>query len=196
MFWCSCASFFLVLALYLQDGRGLDPIGAGLVFTILAAAYMATSLVAPALAERAGRRVVLAGALSLTAGYGALLAVVARDGDGAAIAQLAPGMVLVGAGMGLLITPLVGLVLADVGPRWAGAASGALSTVQNVGNAIGVAAIGAVYFGRVGEGVASAFETSLAVLTVLAAAVLVPATLLPRTPSAERRPALAEAGAR
>src|SRR6185503_4164376 len=56
VFWWSAASFFLVLALYLQDGRGLDPVAAGLVFTILAAAYLATSLVAPALAARSPRR--------------------------------------------------------------------------------------------------------------------------------------------
>jgi Na+/melibiose symporter-like transporter len=180
VFWCSAASFFLVLALYLQDGRGLDPIEAGLVFTILAAAYMATSLVAPKLAERNPRRVVLAGAASLTAGNALLLLVVARDGADAAVAALAPGLAAVGAGMGLLITPLVGLALADVGPRFAGAASGALSTVQNVGNAIGVAVVGAVYFGRLGEGPAPAFEASLVVLTAIAAAVLLPALLLPR----------------
>ena len=141
---------------------------------------MATSLVAPSLAERNPRRVVLSGAASLAAGNALLLLAVARDGGDAAIAALAPGLAAVGAGMGLLITPLVGLALADVGPRFAGAASGALSTVQNVGNAIGVAVVGAVYFGRLGEGPAPAFEASLVVLTAIAAAVLLPATLLPR----------------
>jgi hypothetical protein len=87
--------------------------------------------------------------------------------------------------MGLLITPLVALALADVGPRWAGAASGALSTVQNVGNAIGVAVVGAVYFGRLDQGPAQAFEASLVVLTAIAAAVLLPAVLLPRPRRAE-----------
>ena len=49
-----------------------------------------------------------------------------------------------------------------------------------MGNAIGVAVVGAVYFGRLGEGPAPAFEASLVVLTAIAAAVLLPATLLPR----------------
>ena len=70
--------------------------------------YMATSLVAPSLAERNPRRVVLTGAASLAAGNALLLLVVARDGGDAAIAALAPGLAAVGAGMGLLITPLVG----------------------------------------------------------------------------------------
>jgi EmrB/QacA subfamily drug resistance transporter len=196
VFWCSAASFFLILALHLQDGRGLDPVAAGLVFTILAAAYMATSLVAPALAGRNARRVVVTGAASLAAGNAALLAVVARDGGvDAPIAALAPGLAAVGAGMGLLITPLVGIALADVGPRWAGAASGALSTVQNVGNAIGVAVVGAVYFGRLDQGPAPAFEASLVLLTGIAAAVLLPALLLPRAPRTDpaTTPAAAEA---
>ncbi len=58
--WCSGpgqASFFLVLALYLQEGRGLSPLHAGLVFTVLAVSYLVASMRAPALAVRYGRRV-------------------------------------------------------------------------------------------------------------------------------------------
>jgi EmrB/QacA subfamily drug resistance transporter len=195
VFWCTAASFFLVLALYLQDGRGLDPIGAGLAFTILAGAYLVASLVAPGRVARHGRRVVMAGAVALAAGYGALLVAVAGQGAGGPIAALAPGLLLVGAGMGLLITPLVSVVLADVGEQWAGAASAALSTVQSIGNAIGVAVVGVVYFDRVGDGVAPAFEASLAPLMALAAAILLPAAFLPR-PARRAEAAVATAGAR
>ena len=52
--WCGQASFFLVLALYLQQGRGLDALQAGLVFTILAGAYLVASMRAPALTLRSG----------------------------------------------------------------------------------------------------------------------------------------------
>ncbi len=73
VFWCGQASLFLVLALYLQLGRGLDPLQAGLVFSVLAAAYLATSVRAPALTLRHGRRLIAAGALLLAAGEAALL---------------------------------------------------------------------------------------------------------------------------
>jgi MFS family permease len=69
VFWCGQASFFLVLALYLQQGRGLSALQAGLVFTILAGAYLVASLGAPALAVRHGRRVLAAGALALASGH-------------------------------------------------------------------------------------------------------------------------------
>ncbi len=71
-FWCSQASFFLVLSLYLQDGRGLDPLDADLVFTILAASCLVVSLRAPALTARFGRDPVLVGAFLVAGGNGAL----------------------------------------------------------------------------------------------------------------------------
>ena len=152
VFWCGQASFFLVLALYLQLGRGLSALTAGLVFTILAVAYLAASLRAPALTERHGRRVLAAGALILAAGHAALLAAVAVIGVGGSVAALVPGLILVGAGMGLGITPLATIIMSGMKPEHAGATAGVLATMQNVGNAIGVAVIGVVFFGAVHDG--------------------------------------------
>ena len=67
-FFASMASFFLVLALYLQPGRGLDALQAGLVFTILAVAYLAASMRAAELAARFGRRLPALGGVVLAAG--------------------------------------------------------------------------------------------------------------------------------
>ena len=64
------ASFFVFLALYLQQGRGLTALEAGLLFTILAVAYVAASGPAPGLTARYGRLVVGAGGVALTAGLG------------------------------------------------------------------------------------------------------------------------------
>ena len=65
---------------------------------------------------------------------------------------LTPGLLLVGAGMGLVLTPLTTTVLVSLPAEQAGAASGALSTMQNVGNALGVALIGVVFFDAVHVG--------------------------------------------
>jgi EmrB/QacA subfamily drug resistance transporter len=178
-FWCGQASFFLVLALYLQQGRGLRPLDAGLVFTILAAAYLLTSLRAPTLTARYGRDLVTLAALTLAAGHGLLLIAVLDIGIGGPIVLLAPGLVLVGAGMGLGITPLVSIVLGRVDPQRAGAASGALSTVQQLGNALGVAVTGVLFFSAVSSGYAQAFEISLAQLCALLLTVAALSRLLP-----------------
>ena len=66
--------------------------------------------------------------------------------------------------MGLGITPLATIIMAGMKPEQAGATSGVLATLQNVGNALGVAVIGVVFFGALSHGYADAFELSLGVL--------------------------------
>lgn len=178
-FWCGQASLFLILALYLQLGRGLDALQAGLVFSVLAVAYLAASLRASALTLRYGRSLIAVGALALAAGEGALLFTVAGIGDGGQTAWLVPGLLLAGAGMGLCITPLTTTVLAHADPQRAGAVSGALSTMQQVGNAVGVAITGVVFFGALAGGYAHAFELGLAQLCALLCVVAAMAKVLP-----------------
>jgi EmrB/QacA subfamily drug resistance transporter len=178
-FWCGQAAFFLVLALYLQQGRGLSPLKAGLVFSVLAVAYLMVSLRAPALTVRYGRDLVFVGALVLAAGDVALWVFVHHYGSGGPLGLLFPGLLLAGAGMGLAITPLTSTVLAHATPETAGSISGALSTMQQVGNALGVAITGAVFYGALDHGVATAFERSLVELTLLLVGVAVLSRCLP-----------------
>lgn len=172
------ASFFVYLALYLQQGRGLGALQAGLVFTILAVAYVAVSVPAPALTARYGRTVIAAGGTSLTIGLALLAAAIGAIGVGGTILALVPGLVLVGAGIGLCFTPLTATVLSHIDPAHAGAASGALSTTQQAGFATGVAVTGLIFFGD--HDIARAFEHSLIQLTALAVGIVVMTRLLPR----------------
>jgi EmrB/QacA subfamily drug resistance transporter len=151
LFWCQQAASYLLLALYLQEGRGLSPIRAGGVFAVLAAGYLATSFRAPALTMRFGRRVVAAGALVAASGD-LLLVLAVHSGGGGPVAALFPGLFLLGAGQGLCITPLTTTVLSHADASRAGSVSGALSTAQQVGNAIGVAVSGIIFYGLLGDG--------------------------------------------
>jgi EmrB/QacA subfamily drug resistance transporter len=138
-FWCQQAASYLVLGLYLQQGRGLSALAAGGVFTFLAAGYLITSFQAPVLAVRFGRQVIAAGAVLAAVGDAALYL---ATGHGGSVAWLFPGLVLLGAGQGLCITPLTTTVLSHAESATAGSVSGALSTAQQVGNSIGVAVTG------------------------------------------------------
>ena len=178
--WCGQASFFLVLALYLQQGRGLDPLDAGLVFTILAASYLVASLRAPALTMRFGRTVVGVGAITLAGGHGLLLLAVQAYGTKGSLAALVPGLLLVGAGMGLCITPLTTVILSSAAPQRAGSVSGAMSTVQQVGNALGVAVTGIIFFDGLNHGYDRAISWSLVELAALLVGVAFLSRLLPR----------------
>ena len=179
LFWSGQASFFLVLSLYLQLGRGMSALHSGLVFTILAGTYLMTSLRAPALTVRHGRRVLAAGAGLLAVGHLTLALTVGDIGIGGSVLALAPGLALVGAGMGLGITPLASLIMASAASQHVGAISGVLSTMQNVGNAIGVAVVGVLFYGAVSHGFAGAFQISVIALAVALTGVAALTRLIP-----------------
>ncbi len=179
VFWCQQAASYLFLALYLQYGRGQSALESGLTFTALAAGYLTTSSFAPPLTVRFGRRVILGGALVAAAGDLALAGAV-HAGTSAATALLVPGLFLIGAGQGLCITPLTTTVLSYATPTTAGTISGMLSTMQQVGNAIGVAVLGVVFFGAVDRGYDVAFEDSLFATAGLLVVVAALTRLLPK----------------
>jgi Na+/melibiose symporter-like transporter len=187
LFWCQQAASYLLLALFLQQGRGLGALASGGVFAVLAAGYLLTSLRAPALTVRFGPRVIAVGAVCGAAGDLLLVLAVAHWGVGGPLAALFPGLFLLGAGQGLCITPLTTTVLSHADARTAGSITGALSTAQQVGNAIGVAASGVIFFGLLRHGFPAAFGTSMAqmggLLLVVAALTL---TLLRPSAAAEK----------
>jgi EmrB/QacA subfamily drug resistance transporter len=176
VFWCQQAASYLVIGLYLQQGRGLSPLAAGGVFAALAAGYLLTSFRAPALTVRFGRSVIAGGALLGAAGDGALYL---AAGHGGPVAWLFPGLVLLGAGQGLCVTPLTTTVLSHAEPASAGSLSGALSTAQQVGNSIGVAITGVLFFGAVDRGYNLAFERSVLQMGALLLAVAALTRLMP-----------------
>src|SRR5580700_2221508 len=181
VFWCQQAAGYLVLGLYLQQGRGLSPLSAGAVFTVLAAGYLATSFRAPALTMRFGRTVIAAGALVAAAGDGALWLATVHTGTGGSIAWLFPGLLLLGAGQGLCITPLTTTVLSHSDP----ATAGSVSRAQQVGNSVGVAVTGVLFFGALGHGYGLAFERSVLQMGALLLVVAALTRLMPRRRAAE-----------
>ncbi|MEU6232389.1 MFS transporter [Kitasatospora sp. NPDC047058] len=177
-FWLGQASFFLVLALHLQLGRGLDALGAGLVFTAIGLGYLLTSTTAHRFAERLGRQVVALGGLLMAAGLGLLGLAVHAAGTAGSVWWLAPGLFVDGLGMGLVIAPVTSVVLAGVRPQLVGSAAGLLATVQQVAGALGIALIGIVYYGAADP--VSAFGRSVVVLAVLELLLVGLVQLLPR----------------
>ncbi|GAA3264526.1 MFS transporter [Nonomuraea helvata] len=169
------AGLSFVLALYLQDGLSLGPLAAGAVCTALNAGFFVASL--------RPRRI---GAPVLLLGLCLLYDVVARA---APPYQVAMALLVVGAGMGLLMSPLLSSVLSAVRPERAGAAAGMLGTVQETGGVLGATITGAVFFGALDGGDwRAATLAGLSVLVASASGVLAFAALRPRarTPVAAR----------
>jgi len=173
VFWMGQASFFLVLALYLQSGRGLSALSSGAVFMAVGAGYLLTSTNAHRIAARMGRHTVTAGALVMAAGLGALAAAATHP-----IAALLPGLALEGVGMGMVLAPLTTVALQNVAPEHTGAASGVLATVNQTGNAVGVALIGIVFYRA--ASITAGFQASALALVALEVVLAVLIQLLPR----------------
>jgi EmrB/QacA subfamily drug resistance transporter len=176
------ASFFFVLAIYLQEARGLSPVLSGVVFTAAGAGYFVAATAADGVARRLGRQVLTLGAGAVAVG----LLVLAATHGASSTWELVPGLVLVGAGIGFVLVPLSGIALADVPAETAGAAAGVLATGQQVGGAVGIAVIGVVFFGAADQGLPHAFAIAVLVLAGLTVLTALLAQALPRPVGASR----------
>ncbi len=132
-----------VLSQYLQVSMGYSPLQAGLRTLPWTAAPMLVAPVAGLLAPRLGVRPLLTAGLGLQATGLAWLAAV--TGSGTVYGDIVPGLALAGIGMGLTFAPSATAVLADMAPDDHGAASSVNATIREVGGAVGVAVIVAVF---------------------------------------------------
>ncbi|MFI2412873.1 MFS transporter [Streptomyces sp. NPDC018947] len=149
--------FFLVWTLYMQEGLGWTPLRAGLTGVPFSLAVStAAGISVQKLVPRFGRKVLQAGALVMAAGV--LLYIWEAERYGLAITpwQMVPPLAVMGVGMGLIVAPLTDAVLSQVPREHAGAASGLINTVQQMGNALGLGLVSVVFFGVVDDHVAGA----------------------------------------
>lgn len=166
-------ALFFLLVQYLQRVLDLGPLTAGAAFLPLTAAIFAVSRVAPRLVERFGvRPLLVTGSLALAASH---LWLSTLDASSTYVASVLGPMVLNGLGAGLAFMPSTVAALRGVAPEHAGAASGLLQTVQQVGGSVGMAVVVTVYasYAVPGDFVPGVREALLvaAAFTVVAAAV-------------------------
>ncbi|WP_371300897.1 MFS transporter [Nocardioides sp.] len=137
----------IVLTLLVQVGMGYSPLHAGLT-SVGQAAGMVVGFIAsqPLMAKRGGRRVMHLGEAVAIAGFVGFLVTVGAAGDGLSGWDLQPSLLVSGVGLGLTMAPFFDLVLAGVDERESGSASGVLSSVQQLGGAVGIAALGTTFF--------------------------------------------------
>jgi EmrB/QacA subfamily drug resistance transporter len=184
------SSFFFVLGLYLQTGRGDSPLFAGLTFVPLAAGNFAASLSSSGLVGRFGRGTLSAGAVFQAAG---LLVLLAAAGPGQPTVLVLAGVTLFGFGQGLLIPPIIGVVLTRVPVADAGAATGVLVTTQQMSGTIGLALVSLGFFAAAGGGRAAGYVAGFRVACACDLALVLGTFALTRL-LAPHRPGHAEPG--
>ncbi|AKU15491.1 DHA2 family efflux MFS transporter permease subunit [Luteipulveratus mongoliensis] len=148
-FFSAMTGFMLAFNLHLQGGLHFSPLHAGLTLVPWA---LGTSLGAVAggvyLAERLGRASLHLGLAIATAGMVGLWWTVEHFGADLTSWQLVPATLVIGFGLGQVFVPLFGFVLGDLDDRQVGTGSGLLNAVQQFFGAIGVAALGTLFFQR------------------------------------------------
>ncbi|GAA0287640.1 MFS transporter [Kineococcus aurantiacus] len=129
----------LLATLQMQRAQGFSPLASGTRLLPLTVAYVVVSSLAAAVVARAGARATLTAGLASTVA-GVLVLHGATTGYG----REAAGFVLVGAGLGLLIAPTTALVVGGVAPELTGMAGAVVTTVRQVGTALGGSVLGTV----------------------------------------------------
>jgi hypothetical protein len=149
VFLAGIPAFFLTFSLYLQIGLGYSALHTGLTTLPFALLSAAASGVSIRLAPKLGKRILSVGCVFLVAGLIGLWFTVGAAGTALNSYQMIPALAVCGLGLGLVVAPLINIILAGIQAGYAGSASGVLTTVQQVGGALGVAIIGIIFFGQV-----------------------------------------------
>jgi EmrB/QacA subfamily drug resistance transporter len=157
-------------SLYLQDVVGASPVVAGLQFLPLAAAITVAAALASHLIGRLGARSLILGGLVVMAGGVLLLA--ANAGGTSYVADVLPGFLLMGAGVGPMFVAISIAAMSDVPADRSGLASGLMMTGHEIGAALGVAALTAIAGnlatrGGLVTGYADAFYAGIGILAAL-----------------------------
>jgi len=146
-------AMFLMLTLYMQQVLGYSAMKTGVAYLAVAGTAILWSAVAAQLVTRVGVKPVLVlGMTLLTAG---LVYFTQVSVGGSYLGDLLPGFLLIGIGIGFAFVPISIAALAGVEAAEAGLASGLINTSQQIGGALGIAALSTIATSRTDDAVAS-----------------------------------------
>ena len=161
-----------LLSLYLQRIVGSSPVVTGLQFLPLAGAITLTAAAASKALGHAGPRALIAGGTLVMAAGAALLSW--RSGGSSYAADVLPGLLLLGAGVGPMFVAISVAAMSDVPAEDAGLGSGLMMTGHEVGAALGVAVLTAIGGDLVTDaGLVDAVARSFTAIVVALGALLV-----------------------
>jgi len=149
IFQSAMVGFFLPFTLLLQVGLGYEVVKAALTgIPVAVGIALSIGLFGQKLIPKLGRYALSVGAVVMAIGLITTYMIAKSGGLDVAPWAFIPGLLFTGGGMGLVMSPIFSVVLADVDPKHAGSASGVMNAVQQLGGAIGVALIGVIFFGQ------------------------------------------------
>jgi MFS family permease len=178
--WLVLMGVSFVVALYLQTVRGYNAVETGVIFTAATVGVLLASVAAERLAKRHRQRsLIMAGFAITVAGIALLLALVEASSR---VVAFAPGLFLIGVGIGVMLTPSVNVVQSSFSEGLQGEISGLSRSVSNLGSSFGTAIAGTILISDLASGNGT-YVLAMVVLAILALVGLAAAALLPKGPA-------------
>jgi EmrB/QacA subfamily drug resistance transporter len=156
-------AMFLMLTLYMQQVLGYSAMKTGVSYLAVAGTAIFTSAIAAQLVTRVGvKPVLVTGMVSLTAG---LVYFTQVSVGGSYLGDLLPGFLLIAVGIGFAFVPISIAALAGIQASEAGLASGLINTSQQIGGALGIAALSTIATSRTADAVSGGATQASALVT-------------------------------
>ncbi len=186
--WLMLLGTSFTVSTYLQVVRGYDSIQTGVVFTATTVGLLGSSLLAGRFAQRRTQKTLIIGGFAITAiGIAILILLV---GNHPSPWAFVPGLLVVGLGLGLMLTPSVNIVQGAFPDSLQGDISGLSRSVSNLGSSLGTAIAGTILVAALNGG---GYGAAMTVLMVAGVAGVVFAALLPKEAKPVRATAAAQA---
>jgi MFS family permease len=173
--WLMLMGSSFTIAAFLQVVRGYNAIETGVIFTATTIGLLLTSIGAPRFASRRAQRTLIVAGFAVTI-VGIVVLIVGASQSKSPWA-LAPGLFLLGLGVGLMLTPSVNVVQSSFGEDMQSEISGLSRSVSNLGSSLGTAIAGTILAAELTYGGYAAAMITLAGVGVIG---LVAAAMLPR----------------
>jgi MFS family permease len=178
--WLLLMGVSFVVSVFLQTERHYSAIKTGVIFTAATLGVLVSSLAAERLAKRRAQRTLISGGFVMTAvGIGLLLGLV--HAASSSPWAFAPGLLLIGLGLGIMLTPSVNIVQSAFPEDQQGEISGLSRSVSNLGSSFGTAIAGTILVSNLASGNGT-YVAAMIVLAVVAVAGFGVATRLPTNP--------------
>jgi MFS family permease len=175
--WLLLIGTSFTVSAYLQVVRGYNAIETGVIFTSATAGILISSLAAERLAKKYEQRtLIVAGFVGTIAGIAILLALAAGSPS---VWAFVPGLLFIGLGVGLMLTPSVNVVQSAFPENLQGEISGLSRSISNLGSSLGTAIAGTILVSGL---TTHAYGAAMIVLAVIGLVGLAAAILLPRQP--------------
>ena len=177
--WLVLMGVSFVVSAYLQVVRGHNAIQTGVIFTAATVGLLLSSLAAERLARRyAQQTLILVGFATTTVGIALLLIMVSGSTTPWAFA---PGLLLIGLGLGAMLTPSVNLVQSSFPDAQQGEITGLSRSVSNLGSSLGTAVAGTILVASITATPGRAYALAMTVLGAVGVVGFIMALMLPRS---------------